>query len=461
MPQPAVLTPEQQTRYFSSQASATNPLSPTDWLKTQTSAPSALPATTVSSPAPITMAADSFVNPNALLQIPGGPAQPDYKSAIASVPTLASIMNEKSPEQIAAGDTKNTIQQKILDMLKGLGGKDAATATAEEDAGLPQLNKDLKDISDQMTALDNEANGISLADPAKDPANAGRGITEQGLAPQRLEQAEQLRQIAIKKYGLAASAAVKQGNIALAEQHVQNLIKKQFGPMQADLDWLKQAYDFNTDNLSDADKKQADLINMKLKATQDFIDAHKSSVEQAMKYVLAAAPYAPANILSQAQALDPVAAIKLLTPYMPKDATGGFTLNAGDSRYDASGKLIVTAPKPASTGAGTFTSTQLNGGAANAGITIEAFKALDADTQNYFVNNFSTFEAQQKLIASGQKTAKEVATQIQSSTTLSDSVKKLLLSMLGVSAAEASTTTSSGGNWFTNGLSAVANFFGI
>ena len=44
--------------------------------------------------------------------------------------------------------------------------------------------------------------------------------------------------------------------------------------------------------------------------------------------------------------------------------------------------------KPESAGGDTFTNTQINNGAATAGMPIADFKKLDADTKNFFINKF-------------------------------------------------------------------------
>ena len=49
-----------------------------------------------------------------------------------------------------------------------------------------------------------------------------------------------------------------------------------------------------------------------------------------------------------------------------------------------------------------FTQTQVNKGAANAGIPMEQFKQLTSDEQNYFINNFSQFTSILKNIREGK-----------------------------------------------------------
>lgn len=77
-------------------------------------------------------------------------------------------------------------------------------------------------------------------------------------------------------------------------------------------------------------------------------------------------------------------------------------------------------------GAGDFSSTQLNNGAANSGLSIDAFKQLDPDTQNFFVNNFGTYTDMLKNVAGGDMSYDDVRSHIDSSTSLPPDVKPLL-----------------------------------
>lgn len=59
-----------------------------------------------------------------------------------------------------------------------------------------------------------------------------------------------------------------------------------------------------------------------------------------------------------------------------------------------------------SSGAG-FTKTQINSGAAKANLTIDNFKKLDADTQNYYISNSNAIDAAKKKIDTIKSTGKD------------------------------------------------------
>lgn len=303
------------------------------------------PYTSASPSAPTAIAADSMSNPTKPYTVPGQAptTPPDYYSKIlASVPTISSIVAEKSPAEIAAENSQSTIRTRMMGVLDKLSGKTAAQQEAEAKAGLPDLQKNLTDVTSQIVALQNEAKAIPLEIQNE---SEGRGRTAAGVAS--LE-AGRLRDNAIKALGLSSIAATLQGNIALAEQTVARTVAAEFDPLQLELDYLKQFYSFNRDALADADKDQAEKINGKLQERQEALDVAKADRTTVINNANAAAKNgAPAAIVSQALGLDLPAAMKLLSPYMPDPSQTGFTLSAGQKRYDAKGNLIAAAPEKA------------------------------------------------------------------------------------------------------------------
>lgn len=412
---------------------------------TKTSAPASTGTQYAPPPAtPMTYTADAVTSPTQPYKTPGTmPTTPDdyYSKIIASIPSSADIVGQTTGAQTDAQNTAATLKQKILDTLTKLGGKGAAQATAEQNAGLPDLQKQLTDITSQMTAIDNQAKAIPLQDQQD---VEGRGVTAGGLAP---IEAGELRRNAIKKLGLSSVAATLQGNIALANDTVARTISAEFDPLQNQLDYLKTFYTMNQGDMAAADKTAAAQIAAKLAERQDKIDQNKSDRENVLKAVnAAAAAGAPAAVISQALAADLDTATKLLAPYM-KDKNNLISVGAGTTLYDpVTGKSVYTAPKETDTST-TLSQAKQNSGAVNAGIPLAEFEKLDADTQNYFANGFTTFAAQQKLISTGQRTKEEVAKDIQDSTSLTEKTKTILLQLLGVNPAEASTGGGGGGFW--------------
>lgn len=140
------------------------------------------------------------------------------------------------------------------------------------------------------------------------------------------------------------------------------------------------------------------------------------------------------------------------------------SVSPGSTLYDpTTGQAVYTAPTTASQNAtggssgGTFTSTQSNKGAANAGMSIAEFNALPADDKNYFLNSYSAFQQAQKNIVAKTQTVDQVAAQIRSSN-LSTTVKTTLLKQLG--APTTAPTTTAGGTASGGALQSIEDFFG-
>lgn len=434
-------------------------------IATSTPAVSTAPAqyTTPSLESPPTITADGITTPAQPLTMPGtSPATPPdyYQNLIKSVPTIESIVAQKTPEQIAATVTRDKVSTQMLDVLSKVSGKTMAQQRAEEAAGLPDLEKQFSDVNAQIKALQNE----SLAIPLQVQNDSeGRGRTTAGVAP---IQSALLRTNAIKSLGLSSIAAALQGNIGLARQQADRAIAAEFDPLQSQLDYLKTVYSINKDILSDVDKKQADRINAMLTERQAGIDSAKADRTKVLDMVGDALKLgAPASIGSGALSMTLPEATRALAPYLKTktDWSEPYTLGGDVVQKNLSTGEIRTAVNVSKTsGGGTFTQTQINQGAANAGLPIAQFAALDANTQNWFINGYSTFQTLKKKVDSGELTKEQLAEDITSSISIPDTVKPLLLNVLGVRSASASSGKTSGGFWNGVGslLGGAASFAG-
>ncbi len=73
-------------------------------------------------------------------------------------------------------------------------------------------------LNAQLQGIEAQTKALSLYDPAKDPANAGRGITQGGIQPQYALQNEQLRQYAINALPIQVNAMLAQAKLAHAQR---------------------------------------------------------------------------------------------------------------------------------------------------------------------------------------------------------------------------------------------------
>ncbi len=449
----AVLTAAQQDAYYKSEGSKAAPLSPTAWLAAQTaSAPSAsnpvatvgpsVLGPTIQTPAPITYNVSAANTPSMLYTMPPATSMPDYKATLAALPTSAAIAAEQSPEQLAAASQNKSLQDQILASLGGIGDK---TQALDASTGMSATQNELNDVYGQISGLQQEAQAIPLQVQAN---SEGRGITTAGAAP---IEADLTRNNAIKALGLSARASVLSGKLGQAKQQMDRLMQVQ----QMELDYLKTALSFNQDRMSKADQAQATQIQIRLKERQDALDKQTTASNTVMNMLLQAkAAGAPDSVIAQAHALDPLGAESLLAPYL-KQKADLMTVAKGATVIDpATGKVIYTAPE-SGTGAATFTTTQMNGGAANANMPIANFAQLDADTKNYFINTYKTSQLAKDVAAvqGGGTTStgenKQVVAHGVATSNLPDSVKQAILAMLGVSMADASTDPNAGGGFWS------------
>lgn len=223
---------------------------------------------------------DSLV-PTSPLNLPSLTAKPNYLSYLNSIPF---------PQPTSQTETVQTdLLRRTLEISEKLTGKKAAQIKAEEVAGVPGYQKELRDITSQIQTLQKEAAAIplQLQEEAK-----GRGITAGGLQP---IEAGLLRQNTIKALGLSAIAQTIQGNLALAQQQANRAVELEFAPMEAQLDFLKTAYNMNKDVLEREDKKRADALGLFIRERERLIAERKDAATEARKMAANAVANNPGN----------------------------------------------------------------------------------------------------------------------------------------------------------------------
>jgi len=207
----------------------------------------------------------SQLAPSGSLNLPSFP-QTNPQELMGTIKSIPEIMtNQVLPEQ----QLQDTFRGEILRSLDTLGGRGEATIKAEEAAGIPTQQKQLMELSSGIRSLQAEALAIPLQIQEE---FTGRGATMGGAEP---IQTSRLRQNAIKSLSLSAQAQAVQGNIALAQQQVDRAIELEFAPEERRLNWLKQAYEFNREDLDRASKERADKQRVELEERTRLLDAAK------------------------------------------------------------------------------------------------------------------------------------------------------------------------------------------
>lgn len=239
-------------------------------------------------------------------------------------------------------------------------------------------------------------------------------------------------------------------------------------------------------NLSDADKEAYTLASSKFDRAMNVADKMQSlsQTEQnnARQYLLDVVSFADGKNYDQLdaatqQAITSTVANSPITLDMVKTAlASGATKAKNTADAAATGNLHnvagvglvkvspdgkggfttqVVVPEVPKTG-GNFTSTQLNNGAANSGLAISDFGKLDADTQNYFVNTYTSSSPMAKAIAAATTPGAKSSTYTQiKSSNLSDPIKSVLYQQLGVDATGKPLDGSSSGGFLSGVGSAL------
>ena len=208
------------------------------------------------------------LSPTGSLNLPDLP-QSNPQEIIGAIPTIESLISEAnrpSQQENLQGDFRS----EILSSLNTVAGKRGATLEAENAAGIPAQQKQLQEYSNRLLALRNE----SLAIPLQVQEQfTGTGATVGGAEP---IQTSKLRKNAIESLALSAQAQAIQGNLSLAQQQVDRAIELQFEPEERKLEFLRQAYEFNREDLERVDKKRADALNIQLNERARLIETQKA-----------------------------------------------------------------------------------------------------------------------------------------------------------------------------------------
>lgn len=322
-----------------------------------------VPATSVATNIPV-----NEIKPTNPLAVPtvDKPVQ-DFNALMAG--TSVSLPTPVSPEESAV--KKN--QSDILAKMSELGGVGAYQAELESSPEMQANRKELINLQASLAALN--------AESAATQVKLGNQPILSSIASGQQAQEEKLR--AIKAMGISSQIQAMQGNIALAQEQIDRAIKLKYEPIKAQLDVLNKQLEFNYDTFTTAEKRRADQIKFENDIKMDEINKR----EDADKRFESLKIQALSNGMSATQAQQAQA---LYEAGQPEQAY------ASMSRYTGSKSADVNTP---TSGSGKrFTTTQLNSGAAVAGLPIVEFELLDNDSKNYFISNKADFNAKKKLI---------------------------------------------------------------
>lgn len=361
--------------------------------------------------------------------------QPNYDAdVLAAGATDTSKQLTSLDSKIAGEEGKvDTLSSQLSSLLESSGGQGQATLDAENAAGIPQMQQQLQTVNSQIQTKLAEFNKIQSQYGELMQANEMKTIPMDLI---RGKNAEVQRSLALQKNTFAAeigllqaTAQGLQGQIELARQTADRAVDLKYQDIYRQIEIKQSQLDLVRDLLTTDEKKKAAILDQQYQLQRDTLDAQVADEKQTKTYLL--------NLMAD----NPSAGITLTdTPEQAVAkvaATGGTTssnlmeISAGASLYDpATGQFVATAPKTTTSGGTTtFTQTQTNKGASNAGMTIEEFGTLSDDSKNYYVNSYSQFQSILNNVASGAEDAQSVIDEINSSN-IPDDVKENLVNKL-------------------------------
>lgn len=391
-------------------------------------------STTPSSSTPINLSDLSQSNPDIAGLLATGVLGDLSSSQLSG---LSAVLGNSSSAQ----GNYDSIGKALTDAMGSEGAESGDLQTALNSAGVPQAQQQLSDLNvsaanlkGQLDAFDNETD------------TGNNNISQQSIPAGLIQgqQAAYANQRTLQRGALASQLSAEtalitayQGNIDSATKLAQQAVTMKYAPIDNQIKVLQQQLSMAKDNLTSAQTKQASVVS-------DLLDVKKTQLanEQATQKqiqtlaVTAASNGAPLSVVRSIQnSTDPAAAASL-----GKDYVGSTSPLFNDG----------------GTGA-TFTSTQLNKGASNADMTISDFKGLDADSQNFFLNQLPTSQLEKDIKAIGTssgKSAQDIADNIAASTQIPDAAKTALYKSIGAQPTQAG---SSGGGFFSGVFNGIKN----
>ena len=231
-----------------------------------------------------------------------------------------------------------------------LGGQAKKKAELYESEGVNAAKKEFEDFKRRMQAK--EQAYIARVDRIR--SNNPDGALAAG---QDIELDRVAKNHAIESSADAITAEFKLGNYTNAKAIVDTMVDAETEDLKIKLEGLKYFAEKNDDKLNEAQKTLLAQRTAEVENEMNELKDLRTNIGEIQLKVAAAG--GSADLIAKiGKSQDLTSAISLAAPTLGADGSGS----------------------------GTFTSTQINSGAAKAGVDISTFKGFDADTKNFFIN---------------------------------------------------------------------------
>lgn len=284
--------------------------------------------------------------------------EPVAMSPMLPVPNDPSLDTE-SPATKLAKERELSIYNQLLglnDETNALGSVDAFTAQQEAQQGIIAKKNTVNSIKNQFDAITKQNEGIDIQTAQileQERAKGGSAfqLNANAQAVQRSADAQKLTNT-IKQYELGAQYAIASGDLATALDYVDQAVKIEYKRKKDALDAKRANIELmlKDPTLTTAQEERAQELKRRY-AQEDALlveeaNAKKNTEDAKIKILQNNPNISSTNraILSKATSALEVANLANFLGLVSDKTIGGFELSPGQSRFDASGKLIASVP---------------------------------------------------------------------------------------------------------------------
>lgn len=251
-----------------------------------------------------TISTDSLTKPPPSLTLPSGNNSGADSNYLNTINSLYSGLKSSATTQ--AENERATYEASLKSDLATMGNRSARTAELYKTAGISDNLTKLNDLNNQIAA---KMAGIGLGEAKI----GGQPIPQDLLVGQQAEfHRQQLADVGV----LQATAAATQGNIELSKQLIDQTINFEFAPIEQRINSMKELLSLNSQDLTRAEKKDADKLDLMLKFQDKMIAQAKDDRTQVTE-LLVKYPEIQSKGITRNSTVD--AAIKAATPFIQRD----------------------------------------------------------------------------------------------------------------------------------------------
>jgi len=215
--------------------------------------------------------------------------------------------------QVTAGQQNlESSQTDITSLMNSLTGITADTQAAERASGVDTANTNqnaaltqLANLNAQAQSLNREAQAIPLL-TEENVVKGNRTVTTRGMASLNNKKLREnaLRALSIGQQSDIAMANLTGSRVALqaAQDKAQKIVDLKYEPMEAALKIKQQQYDFIKDNLTAAEKKRGEALQIKLtKEAAELAEKKQGEKDIEKMLINATSQDVPKDVLAEAQ----------------------------------------------------------------------------------------------------------------------------------------------------------------